>query len=77
MMGGSGGGATGESGEVLLQEVDEAVGGRVVGDDGGVVPQLWLDLFRQLLPQLDAVSPKQKVSDVTHLLCICLLKVLP
>lgn len=45
-----------DSGEVLLQEVDESVGGRVVGADVGVVLQLRLDLLRQLLPQFDAVG---------------------
>lgn len=54
-----------DSGEVLLQEVDESVGGRVVGADVRVVLQLRLDLLRQLLPQFDAVSRKQEVSDVT------------
>lgn len=53
------------SGEVLLQEADESVGGRVVGADVRVVLQLRLDLLRQLLPQFNAVSRKQEVSDVT------------
>lgn len=54
-----------DSGEVLLQEADESVGGRVVGADVRVVLQLRLDLLRQLLPQFNAVSRKQEVSDVT------------
>lgn len=51
-----------ESRKVLLQEVDESVGGRVVGADGGVVLQLWLDLLGQLLPQFNAFGRKQKGS---------------
>lgn len=47
-----------DSGEVLLQEADEAVGGRVVGGDLGVVLQLRLDLLRQLLPEFNAVGRK-------------------
>lgn len=43
-----------DSRKVLLQEVDESVGGRVVGADGRVVLQLWLDLLGQLLPQFNA-----------------------
>lgn len=45
---------TEDSRKVLLQEVDESVGGRVVGADGRVVLQLWLDLLGQLLPQFNA-----------------------
>ncbi len=48
-----------DSGEVLLQEVDESVGGRVVGADLGTVLQLRLDLLRQLLPQF---NPEQEIS---------------
>ncbi|XP_029283430.1 ankyrin repeat and protein kinase domain-containing protein 1-like [Cottoperca gobio] len=43
-----------DSDEVLLQEVDEAVCGRVVGADLRVVLQLRLDLLRQLLPEFNA-----------------------
>lgn len=50
---------TKDSGEVLLQEVDESVGGRVVGADVGVVLQLGLDPLGQLLPQLDTVMSTQ------------------
>lgn len=38
-------------GKVLFQEVDEAVGGRVVSRDRGGVLQLRFDLLRQLLPE--------------------------
>lgn len=52
-----------DSGEVLLQEVDESVGGRVVGADVGVVLQLGLDPLGQLLPQLDTVTSTQTGSE--------------
>lgn len=48
--------------KVLLQEVDESVGGGVVRADGRVVLQLRLDLLGQLLPQFNAVGRKQEVS---------------
>lgn len=54
-----------DSSKVLLEEVDESVGGRVMGADFGVVLQLRLDLLCQLFPQFDAVNRKQEVSDVT------------
>lgn len=52
----------GDSGEVLLQEVDEPVGGRVVGGDGGGVLQLGLDLLGQLLPQFNAEKTERSHS---------------
>lgn len=45
-----------DSGGVLLEEVDEAVGGRVVGADVRGVLQLRLDLLGQLLPQFHSVA---------------------
>ena len=42
------------SGEILLEEVDEAVGGRVVGVDLRGVLQLGLDLLRQLFAKFDS-----------------------
>lgn len=51
---------TGDSRKVLLQEVDESVGGRVVGADGRVVLKLWLDLLGQLLPQFNASGGNRK-----------------
>lgn len=51
-----------DSGEVLLQEVDESVGGRVVGADLGAVLQLRLNLLRQLLPQFDTEQETSKKS---------------
>lgn len=50
-----------DSGEVLLQEANQSVGGRVVGGDGRVVLQLRFDLLRQLLPQFNAASREQEV----------------
>lgn len=47
-----------DSGEVLLQEVDEAIGGGVVGSDLGVVFQLRFDPLGQLLSQFNSVSRK-------------------
>lgn len=47
-------------GKVLLQEVDEAVGGRVVGGDLGGVLQLRLDLLGKLLPKLHAEGAETK-----------------
>lgn len=46
------------SGEVLLQEVDEAVGGRVVGGYLRVVLQLRLDLLGELLPELHPAAER-------------------
>lgn len=57
-----------ESHKVLLQEVDESVGGGVVRADGRVVLQLRLDLLGQLLPQFNAVGRKQEVSGMPALL---------
>lgn len=48
-------------GEVLLQEVHEAVGGRVVGRHLRVVLQLGFDLLRQLLPEFNAVGRRRTV----------------
>lgn len=45
-----------DSGEVLLEEVDESVGGRVVRGDVRVILQLRLDLLGQLLPQFHPVA---------------------
>ena len=42
------------SGKVLLEEVDESVGGGVVGVDLCGVLELRLDLLRKLLAQLDS-----------------------
>lgn len=47
-------------GKVLLQEVDEAVGGRVVRGDLRVVLQLRLDLLGQLLPELHPEEAEAK-----------------
>lgn len=58
----------GGSHEVLLQEVDESVGGRVVRADGRGVLQLRLDLLGQLLPQFNAVGRKQEVSGAAALM---------
>lgn len=56
-----------ESRKVVLQEVDESVGGRVVGADGGVVLQLRFDLLGQLLPQFNAFRRKEKASQASPL----------
>lgn len=48
-----------DSGEVLLQEVDQAVGGRVVRRHLGVVFQLRFDLLCQLLPQFNAADRRR------------------
>lgn len=54
-----------DSGKVLFQEVDESIGGRVMGTDSRVILQLWFDFLGQLLPEFDAVSRKQQVSDAS------------
>lgn len=50
-------------GKVLLQEVDEAIGGRVVGGDLRGVLQLRLDLLGQLLAELHAEGAETKHGD--------------
>ena len=46
----------GGSGRVLLEEVDEPVGGGVVGVNLRLVLQLRFDLLGQLLPQLNTAG---------------------
>lgn len=49
---------TSDSGKVLLEEVDEAVGGGVVGVDLCGLLQLRLDLLSQLFSQFDSNSTR-------------------
>ena len=49
-----------DSGEVLLQEADEAVGGGVVRGDLRVVLQLRLDLLGQLLSQFNTKGEERR-----------------
>ena len=44
-----------------LDEVDEEVGGCVVGGDGSVILHLWLDGLGELLAQLNPVNRKKQV----------------
>ncbi len=50
------------SGKASLEEVDESVGGGVVGVDVRLVLELWLDLLCQLFAQFDSNNAEEQES---------------
>lgn len=62
LRGGGGRGGALDSGKVMLEEVDESVGGGVVGVDLSGVLELGLDLLCELLAQFDSNKAEGKES---------------